>query len=366
MKKYILLPIAALCLAACSTDDTAEQPVVGQTPICIKAVLDDGNTTRAYTSSAFRNNKIVYVWADMIDISTNAKTEYFNAWELRATNTAGQLQANSAVKFYPATNLLDMYAMAGTFSGYSLNAYNGLPTGGIYHTVSDNQTGEAAYYNSDLLYAQLKSQQPVEDETGVTMRFYHLLSKVRVVLIPGTGNTSINAYNNQVLRNATVKLLNVHTRVKFSPSKNVSMEDFATDPSVRAGMITLAPKNDNDAVDYNPQRDVTLATGVAAFDTNNDVTDDSYGDAIIVPQTFTVTPENEGKFIQVTLTDPVTNQTHDTYFRFANNFTFESGKQYQFILTLDRIGDTYSVTPTISSWTSEVENRAVDLKQPTN
>ena len=364
MKKYILLPIAALCLAACSTDDTAEQSVVGKTPICIKAVLDNGNATRAYTNNSLRNNKSVYVWADMIDINTSAKTEYFKAWELKATTTSGELTATD-VKFFPATNLLDMYAMAGNFSGYALNAYSSLPTDNtfIYHTVFDNQTGEAAYYNSDLLYAQLKSQQPVEASTGVTMKFYHLLSKVRVVLIPGTGNTSINAYNNSVLQNATVKLLNVHTRVKFSPSKNVTMQNFTTDPSVRAGMITLAPKNNDDAVDYNPQRDVTLATGVAAFDSKNDVTDDSYGDAIIVPQTFTVTQENEGKFIQVTLTDPVTNQTHDTYFRFANNFTFESGKQYQFILTLDRIGDTYQVTPTISSWTSEVENRAVDLKQ---
>ena len=367
MKKYILFPMAAVALffSACTSDDSKDQTVEGQIPININAVVEGGDATRGYVNTNLPHNTKVYVWADMINISDNVRTEYFKGWELKATTTNGarlMRENTSDAKFFPATNVLDMWAMVGNFSGYSINSHNSLPVSPafIYHTVRDDQTTAAAYYASDLLYSQVRNQEPVDATEGLTMKFYHMLSRVRVVLIPGHGDTTNDDYSNETLRNATVTLLDLETRAKFTPAKMVSMDDFAgtTGQPTRASMITTAPKNVDDAPDYEPRRDIIISTGVAAFDTNNKVTNESFGDAIIVPQTVSA-----GNFIKVTLDDPGTGLTHDTYFRFANDFTFEGGKQYQFILTLDRIGETYSITPTISAWTEEA-NRAIDLKQP--
>ena len=368
MKKYILFPVAALALlfTACSSDETKELAVEGMVPININAVVEGADATRGYVNTNLPHNTKVYVWADMINLSDNVRTEYFKGWELKATSTNGarlMRETTSEAKFFPATNVLDMWAMSGNFSGYAINSHNSLPVSPayIYHTVRDDQTTSAAYYSSDLLYAQVRNQEPVDATEGLTMKFYHMLSRVRVVLIPGNGDTTNDDYSNDVLRNATVTLLDLETRAKFTPVKMVSMDDFAgtTGQPTRAAMITTAPKNVDDAIDYEPRRDILISTGVAAFDANSNVTNESFGDAIIIPQTVSA-----GNFIKVTLADPGTGLTHDTYFRFANDFTFEGGKQYQFLLTLDRIGETYSITPTISAWTAETDNRLIDMKQP--
>lgn len=355
MKKQLLYSIAmtALLLTACSSDDMTQQATQQPVPIRLTACIDGSATTRGYSSTNLRNNTKVYVWADMINLSDSRRTTYFRGWELKATATAGELKSDE-VKFFPATNVLDLFAMSGSFSGYSINSHNELPaTDGLYHTVSTAQTSEGAYYSSDLLYAQVRNQEPVSQETGVELKFYHMLSKVRVVLIPGTGNTTDNKYDKDVLRTATVQLLNVLTRSRFTPRRDITDEDFA-EQATRAAMLAEAPRTADDAEGYNPQTDITIGTGVA--DSKAAVDDASYADAIIVPQTVAA-----GQFIKVTLTDPGTGLEHSTYYRFANDFTFESGKQYEFCLTLDRIGESYEITPTISNWTAESENRPIDL-----
>ena len=351
MKKYSLLPIImiALLFTACSSDVVTEQTSEGRIPICLNAIVDGAGATRGYTNTGLRNNTKVWVWADMINLSDSRVTEYFNGWELKATNTSGArlvLGDDSENKFFPATNVLNMYSMTGNFSGYAINSRNSLPVSPafIYHTVNDNQTTEAGYYNSDLLFSQVLNQEPVLATDGVNLKFYHMLSRVRVVLIPGNGNTTNDNYNNDVLRTATVTLLNVETRVKFTPSKSLTMDELA-EQSVRASMIEVAPKNPDDAADYEPRRDITINTGVVAYDEHNQVTDACFGDAIIVPQTVSA-----GEFIKVTLTDPGTELTYDTYFRFDSDFTFESGKQYRFLLTLDRIGNSFELKATIDDW----------------
>ena len=358
MKNYIALSmaVAALALTACTADEVKQQNAQqGQIPIRLTASLND-NMTRAFTLDRIPKDTKVYVWADMINLSDSHRSEYFKGWELLAGVRPGELESDD-VKFFPATNVLDLYAMVGTFSGYSINTKNPLPTAGIYHTVRDNQVSEGAYYASDLLYAQVRNQEPVAEATGVELKFYHMLSKVRVVLIPGTGSTANDAYDNDLLKTATVTLLDLETRARFTPAKEVAQLDFQQQ-ATRAAMVAAAPKNANDAEDYQPRRDMVIATGVPAYDAEGKVVDSSYGDAVIVPQTVSA-----GEFIKVTLTDPGTGLTEDTYFCFDDDFTFESGKQYQFRLTLDRIGRTYSVTPTISDWTSEATARDVDMKQ---
>lgn len=362
MKKYVFLLLAATALAftACSSDDVAEQAQQGAVPICLNASVDGNSQTRGFTSTSLYNNTKVYVWADMINLSDNIRTEYFKGWRLKATTSNGErlvLDQGSETKYFPATNALDMYAMVGNFSGFVINNQNSLPVspGFIYHTVNTDQSTEADYYESDMLYGQVRDQEAVLAAVGVDLKLYHMMSRVRVVLIPGNGNSTNDAYGNTLMYTATVKLLDVETRAKFTPARQISMDNFALQ-ATRAAMVELAPKGVDDDENYVSKHDISIATGVASYDSGNHITDNSYGDAIIPPQTIPA-----GKFIQVTLTDTGTDLTHDTFFRFDSDFTFESGKQYQFQLTLDRIGETYSIQPTITAWTSENANRPIDL-----
>lgn len=333
---------AALALSACSQDEV-QPDVQGPKAIRLVSSLDQAPATRAFNALNLPNKTQVYVWADMINLSDHQRTDYFNTWKLSADG-AGALSSDDT-KFFPATNLLDMYAMSGSFSGYALNEYNGLPTGGIYHTVRPDQRAESSFYASDLLYAQVRNQEPIA--APVELHFYHMLSKVRVVLIPGTGNTTDDKYDAALLRNATVTLLGLETRARFTPDKYVTNEDFAKQ-ATRAAMVEPAPKTSEDDEESIYKTDIVLQTVADVPNASGEILTTSYGEAIIVPQEVPA-----DKFIKVTLTDPGTGLTHDTFYRFASKFTFESGKQYQFQLTLDRIGDTYAIAPEIKDWAPE-------------
>ena len=338
---------AALALSACSQDEAQQQ--LTPKPIRLVSTLDQTPATRAFTALNIPNNTRVYVWADMINLSDSRRINYFNTWALTAKGD-GTLESASTpveVKFFPATNKLDLYAMSGSFSGFVFDTANELPTTrGLYHTVRSDQTAESSYYASDLLYSQVRGQVPVE--TAVQLPFYHMLSKVRVVLIPGTGDTTADKYGTVQLRNATVTLLNLETRAKLTPKKEAyTNAQFALQDN-RATMIEVAPKTDEDDTDAVFKRDITMQTISATPNDEGNIATTSYGEAIIVPQEVPA-----DKFIKVTLTDPGTGLTHDTFYRFASKFTFESGKQYQFQLTLDRIGDTYAIAPEIKDWAPE-------------
>ena len=345
-----------LALAACSQDDA---PAAGQLPIRLSSQVQESSvaTTRGFNRINVPNGNNVYVWADMINLSDAKRSVYFNTWTLKA-NGEGGLQSDD-VKFFPATNVLDLFAMAGSFSGYSLNDKNALPIGGINHTIRTDQRAEGAYYASDLLYTAVLGQEPIADK--VELPLYHMLSKVQVVLIPGTGNTTDDNYDTDVLKTATVKLLGVETRARFTPNKSADV----TDQQARAAMVVAVPKAENETEET--KHDISVETVAAVPSEQGTLPATSFGDAIIVPQTI-----KAGKFISVTLADPGTGLTHETFFRFDDDFTFESGKLYRFWLTVDRIGDTYSLTPTIANWSSDykmegddkvtVTQRPTDLK----
>ena len=356
MKKqlFIYMTMAALALAACSQDDTAPT-AERQIPIRLNSSVENG-MTRAYSATNLPNNRKVYVWSDMINLSDSRRINYFNCWSLTAKGD-GTLESTD-VKFFPATNTLDLYAMTGTFSGYVFDSENLLPTTqGIYHTVSANQKTEGAYYASDLLYAQVRGQVPVED--AVTLPMYHMLSKVRVLLFPGNGDTTNDRYTVEQLRTATVKLLGVETRVKLTPSADGFTNAQFAEQANRATMVEVAPKTADDDEEYVSKHDIEMQTVAAVPNEEGEILSSSYGEAIIVPQVIPA-----GKFIEVSFADAGTGLTRQTYFRFDDDFTFESGKQYQFQLTVHRVGQTYTIRPqivTADDWKDEAANRPADF-----
>ena len=341
MNKYLMIitVVALAAFTACSSEEgrhPTTQTDGEQLPITLGTSL--GEETRSNTATNLLNGDTVYVWTDMINGATQAVGEYFKAWALKANGVGGLATLTAGnTKLFPATNVLNFYAMVGNFGKETEGARAGLPmidaentplpTTGIRHTVLSDQTTPEAYYKSDLLYAVVKNQEPISQ--AVVLPFKHLLARIQVVLVTG------NNVSDADLSAATVKLVNLNRQVAFSPDKDA---DFSSQ-STLAGMLGV-PMNAQ-------QGDILMATTVV---TNaSDATAENstvYADAIVVPQTIA----KGANFIQVSYLG------RDTYYRIPNGtndnpLVIQSGKQYRFRLVANRIGGTFEFTPvTVEEW----------------
>ena len=343
MKRHFLY-IAALSMVVlygCSNDNSSvSKNDQKQVEINLSSELDESGLTRSFEATNIPVNSTVWVWADQINASNNERMDYFYAWRRTADGT-GKLNGSS-VRLFPATNVLNFYAMKGNFTTTITEASTLLPEydvdkglDGIVHTVNADQTTAAAFHQSDLLYGQLKDQ--AATNSSVAIPFYHMLSRVQVVLIPGHGLITNNQLNAEDLHDAVVTILNVKNKVKFTAdkTKNIALVDPSTnDPepgrALRQAMLSL-PAIDNDAAT------ITVKTEVS---TEGDLKDNSFGDAIVVPQTIPA-----GNFIKVEYLG------RETYFRLTEPLELLSGKRYRFKLYLDRIGGTFEFNPvTVETW----------------
>ena len=331
-RKLSMLTMAVLLLtaAACSSDEPGGDGDAALLPIRLSSSV--GAVTRSNDATNLLSGDTVYVWADMVNGATQAVTEYFNAWALKA-NGVGSLSTLAAgnAKLFPATNALNFYALVGNFGKKTVEEQQvpqiepettEFPATGVVHTVLSDQKDAEAYYKSDLLYAVRKNQEPVSE--AVVLPFKHLLSRIQVVIVAGNGMTAGD------LTDATVELLNLKRQVTFSPDK---AKDFSSQTDL-ASMLNIPS--------WAAQSDIVMKTAVvsAVDDATSTASASVYADAIVVPQTVSA-----GQFIHVRYLD------RDTYYRFDESFTVESGKQYRFRLIADRIGARYEQQVEIADWT---------------
>ena len=338
MNKFLIIStvVSLAFLSACSDEESHKQTQIAeQLPITLGTSV--GYDTRSNTATNLINGDTVWVWTDMINGATQEVGEYFKAWALTA-NGLGALATLEAgnTKLFPATNVLNFYALVGNFGKVTegvrigepmIDAENDpLPTTGIRHTVLSDQTTPEAYYKSDLLYAVVKNQEPISQ--AVVLPFKHLLSRVQVVLVAGNGVTASE------LNSATVKLLNLKRQIAFNPDKEA---DFSSQSDL-AGMLTWS--------NLFSSGDILMSTNTVGSVSEATAENSTvYADAIVVPQTI----EKGANFIQVSYLG------HDTYYRIPNGtndepLTLESGKQYRFRLIADRVGESYEMTISIADW----------------
>jgi hypothetical protein len=357
-KKTILLTIlTATMVTACSNDEQqAEQATPAQQrEIRLSTNMLEANT-RSYTATNLQSGDTVYVWTAMVNGSTGEATDYFKAWTLIANGVGGLTpQASGNTKLFPATNALHFFALCGNFGLVTEGPregeptvepeVDGLPTGGILHTVLNDQTTATAYYKSDLLYAVKPSQEPIAE--AVQLPFAHVLSRIQVVLIPGNGfNVS-----DLTAQTTSVSLLTLKNKVMFLPD---STKHAPT--NIERGAMLSFPSGTQTG-------DIAMTVSVSSSEDATPAASTVYADAIVVPQTVAAgTP-----LIKVTYLG------RDTYFKApAGGMTFESGKQYRIRLTADRIGETYELDGvTVENWSDAEEvdkwfDTLTDKKTTTN
>lgn len=241
----IFAAIAALALTACSNDD--EIKVGGDNAILLTSSLDVAETRAATNiqTSAFDAGETVDVYITENEPGTNET--HYNQPILATTKTGGALDLQDGPYYYPTSgNGVNIYAL-----------YPATAATGELFTIKEDQSTDANYKASDLMYGKPATNNPVSPSANAEdIRFTHLLSKVTINLIAGANVTSLDG--------AKVELLGV------KPSTALTAD-------INGYSITAA------------SGDATPITVMTATET---VTS---GSAIIVPQTL---PE---MFLQVTL-----------------------------------------------------------------
>lgn len=296
MKKYFYFAMA-LAFASCSNNE--DWNVAGQDA---EIRLSSGivSSRAATQATQLVSGEVVYAWLD--NMAGEQPVEVIKAWKLKADNS-DKLIGESAQFFPEGVSSLKAYAI---HTNASFENGLSLPDK-ITHSILADQKETANYVKSDLLYS-IKDEVKKGETNALT--FYHMLSKVEIKLIPGDGFTK------EGLENAKVSILGTKPVATLTLDK-AKTETGLSDLSVRNGIVeasgTPAP--------------ISIATKL-----------DDYAEAVIVPQSV------QGDFIQLELADLALIYKLDT------EKYFESGKKYQFDITVKKTG--LKVTATITDWDS--------------
>lgn len=315
MRKIILLAAAPFLLAACSSDDNG--PDSGDTRVPLRLTSGIEVQTRANNTqgTAIASGETVYAWVDDVtDDTERSVSPLYEANELTAKDD-GSFSYTTAM-YFPATGHdVDIYAIHGKIETGNTPLKEFPSTDGLIYSVNQDQSegGGTGYTNSDLLYAV--KQDVVRTATAVPLTFYHMLSKIELAIKVGNGSPAL------ATSTGAVKLNNVTLNGKFTPAKTGDIEDQST----RANMLGK--------LDSPKMGDMTLGQETCTDFSANLV----FNEAIVVPQ------DMSGKTLTFSLADGGT-----LTYTIPANTTFESGKKYIYLITLDLTGLT--VTSTVADW----------------
>ena len=285
----IFAAIAALALTACSNDD--EIKVGGDNAILLTSSLDVAETRAATNiqTSAFDAGETVDVYITENEPGTNET--HYNQPILATTKTGGALDLQDGPYYYPTSgNGVNIYAL-----------YPATAATGELFTIKEDQSTDANYKASDLMYGKPASNPVSPSANAEDIQFSHLLSKVTINLKPGVNVTSLDG--------AKVELLGVKPSTTLTAGIN---GHSITDASGTATPIT-----------------VMTATATQTS-----------GSAIIVPQTL---PET---FLQVTLDGATLTGKLD-----SGAPTLTAGNAYTYNITVNMRGGALEIEGSITPWT---------------
>lgn len=211
-KKILFAAAALTVLAACSNDDAVTEPTEGRVPVTLAYTTIDATETRAaqnLNEGTFASGESVTV--RISNTGANAWTDY-----TFTTAAEGAMTAPDPAPYYPAgSQNIDIVAYYPATAGTSF-------------TVATDQTADASYKASDLMFASVTNQ-PKQAE-AVSLAFSHKMAKLCVNITAGSGVTSITS----------VSILNVKPAVSFNQATGAVGEATGSATSIAVSNLGAA------------------------------------------------------------------------------------------------------------------------------
>lgn len=186
-KKLLFAAAALTVLTACSSDDSPIDNVEQRVPVTLAYSTIDATETRAaqnLNEGTFASDESVKV-----RISNTGASEWTDY--TFTTGSAGTMTAPTPVPYYPAGS-----------QNIDIAAYYPATAGSTF-TVATDQTSDASYKASDLMFASVTNQ--AKQAEAVNLAFTHKMAKLNVNITAGSGVSSINS----------LSVLNVKPSVSF-------------------------------------------------------------------------------------------------------------------------------------------------------
>lgn len=294
MKKYFILAAAALSFAACSNNESDNQVQNPDNVIRLNASV--GDITRAATDiqgAAFDANEDIRLEMTYSATGYEAKNAVYTTAAVSEGKNALSVKAGSTAFTWPANGTIAIKAFYPYVDGKQVTSET------ASFSVEENQSTDAAYKKSDLMYSNNVTTQ-AKQAGAVGLTFNHALTKIIVNLTAGTGVVASD------INNCTVTL---------SAKKTVTISEGVAGTEANSASA-----------------DATITMGTGA---NNA--------AIIVPQSYAA----NANFITV-----ITAGDHSKTFQLTAGKTFDAGKCYTYNLTVNMSEITLEST-TISNWDSQ-------------
>ena len=212
-KKILFAAAALMALAACSSDDSPIDNTGQRVAVKLAYTTIDATETRAaqnLNEGTFATGEAVTV--RISNTGADAWTDY-----TFTTAAAGAMTAPNPAPYYPAGS-----------QNIDIAAYYPATAGSTF-TVADDQTADASYKASDLMFASVTNQ--AKQAEAVNLAFTHKMAKLAVNITAGQGVGSITS----------VSLLNVKPTVSFNQATGAVGEATGT-------ATTIAISNEGAAV----------------------------------------------------------------------------------------------------------------------
>jgi len=187
-KKLLFAAAALTVLTACSSDDSPMDSVEQCVPVTLAYSTIDATETRAaqdLNEGTFASDESVKV-----RISNTGASEWTDY--TFTTGSAGTMTAPNPAPYYPAGS-----------QNIDIVAYYPATAGETF-TIATDQTADASYKASDLMFASVTDQ--AKQAEAVNLTFQHKMAKLCVNITAGQGVGSITS----------VSLLNVRPTVSFN------------------------------------------------------------------------------------------------------------------------------------------------------